>query len=111
MKTLRLLTCILVLLALAGDTPAQKPAMNWYFGQKAGLDFNSGTPVPVLGSSMWATEGCTSISDSNGNLLFYTYGDTVWNKNHQPMPNGFGLFGHQNSTQSALIVPLPGSST
>ncbi|WP_168196962.1 hypothetical protein [Flavobacterium alkalisoli] len=27
---------------------AQKEANIWYFGQHAGLDFNSGIPVPLL---------------------------------------------------------------
>lgn len=81
----------------------------WTFGKNAGLDFNSGSPVIFTGSSLNNIEGCTSIADNNGNLLFYTYGDTVWNKNHVMMPNGFGLFGHTSSTQSALIVPGPGN--
>ncbi len=54
-------------------------------------------------------EGCSSISDYNGNLLFYTDGITIWNRNHQPMPNGTGLGGHTSSTQSGIIVPSPAS--
>ncbi|MFC7667853.1 hypothetical protein ACFQT0_10980 [Hymenobacter humi] len=42
-------------------------------------------------------------------LLFYTNGETVWNRKHQPMPNGRKLMGSGSSTQSALIVPDPGS--
>jgi hypothetical protein len=51
----------------------------WYFGEKAGLDFNSGAPVPLLNSSMGASEGCASICDKEGNLLFYTNGVAIWN--------------------------------
>jgi gliding motility-associated-like protein len=43
-----------------------------------------------------------------GNLLFYTNGVTVWNKNHEVMPNGDELLGNVSSTQSALIVKKPG---
>ncbi|MCF6295552.1 MAG: T9SS type B sorting domain-containing protein, partial [Flavobacteriaceae bacterium] len=50
---------------------------------------------------------CSTISDANGNLLFYSDGTTVWNRNHQVMPNGNGLFGDSSSTQSALVVPKP----
>ncbi|MBW7846334.1 MAG: hypothetical protein H3C45_12015, partial [Bacteroidia bacterium] len=51
------------------------------------------------------------MSDTAGNLLFYTDGDTIWDKNHQPMPNGIGLMGcplYGSSAQAALIVPQPG---
>lgn len=90
---------------------AQKEANIWYFGENAGLDFTSGAPVYLLNSAMNKDEGCSSVSNPSGNLLFYTDGIHVWNKNHQQMPNGFGLAGHESSTQSALIVPKPGSST
>lgn len=56
--------------------------------------------------SSW--EGCASISDTNGNLLFYTNGEKVWNRNHQIMPLGDLLFGNVSSTQSSIIIPQPG---
>mgnify|MGYP003649573562 CR=1 FL=1 len=84
---------------------AQKEAAIWYFGEKAGLDFNSGSPVVLSNGELTTNEGCASIADSNGNLLFYTDGSTIWNRNHIPMPNGTGLYGHFSSTQSAIIVP------
>lgn len=86
------------------------PGSNWYFGEHAGLSFNSGTPVALSGGQLVTQEGCASISDANGNLLFYTNGVSVWNKNHQQTPNGFGLLGDDSSTQSAVIVSKPGSS-
>jgi len=89
---------------------AQKEANIWYFGQYAGLDFNSGEPIALTNSAMSQYEGCATISDSYGNLLFYTDGMTVWNKQHQVMPNGTGLMGHPSSTQSGVIVPKPGSN-
>lgn len=55
-------------------------------------------------------EGCATISNSSGDLLFYTDGVTVWNKNHQIMPNGTDLLGGSSSTQSAIIVPNPANS-
>jgi len=89
---------------------AQKEANNWFFGENAGLSFDSGSPVAVSGGQLFTEEGCTSISDSNGLLLFYTNGVYVYNKNHIQMPNGYGLHGNQSSTQSAIIVPNPGNS-
>lgn len=53
-------------------------------------------------------EGCTSICDPTGSLLFYSDGETVWDRNNNVMPNGTGLFGSYSSSQSALIVPFPG---
>ncbi|TRX41336.1 T9SS type B sorting domain-containing protein [Flavobacterium restrictum] len=88
---------------------SQKEAANWYFGNNAGLDFNSGSPVAVTNGQLYTAEGCTTISDKNGNLLFYTDGTIVYDKLHQVMPNGFGLLGHNSSTQSAIIVPKPGN--
>lgn len=85
----------------------------WMFGRNAGLDFNNGAPQPVS-SSMNANEGCASICDVNGQLLFYTDGDRVWNRNHNLMPDGSGLTGvgvnaASSTSQGALIIPVPGS--
>src|SRR5690606_37559289 len=83
----------------------------WYFGTYAGLDFNSGVPVALTDGQLNTMEGSASIADSNGNLLFYTNGVSVWNKNHEIMENGTGLMGDSSSIQSALIVLKPGSNT
>ena len=90
---------------------AQKQTNIWYFGLRAGLDFNASTPAPLENSIMATNEGCASIADDSGNLLFYTNGVYVWNRDHQQMPNGFRLMGHRSSSQSAVIVPKPGSQT
>jgi gliding motility-associated-like protein len=74
-----------------------------------GLDFNSGAPVVLKNSKMDTREGCSSVSDKDGNLLFYTDGITVWNKNHAEMSNGTGLLGNSSSTQSSVVVKKPGS--
>lgn len=90
---------------------AQKEANNWFFGDRAGIRFlDDGSVVPLAGSRMSTNEGCSSMSDSNGNLLFYTDGRTVWDRNHVIMPNaaylfGRGLLGDPSSTQSGIIVP------
>ena len=88
---------------------AQGEANFWYFGQNAGIDFNSGNPVAITGS-LNTKEGCSSFSDKNGNLLFYSDGTSVWNKNGFQMPNGANLLGNPTSTQSAIIVPFPQNS-
>lgn len=87
---------------------SQSPAGIWYFGEKAGINFNLGTnPVSITDGQMITYEGCATLCDSYGNLLFYTDGIKVWNKNHVIMPNGGSLQGNSSSTQSAIIVPKP----
>ena len=78
----------------------------WCFGDSAGIDFNNSLPYTncVIDSTI---EACSSISDKNGNLLFYTNGITVWNANHKKMKNGTGLLSHPTITQGVLIIPFP----
>ena len=90
---------------------AQKEGNVWYFGEYAGLDFNSGAPTPLSNGALNTKEGCASICDEEGNLLFYTDGMSVWNRDHQFMPNGRNLNGHPSSTQSGVIVPQPGNKS
>jgi hypothetical protein len=78
----------------------------------------SGTSLPTVipdntipQPPAFGTECTSSYSDADGNLLLYTDGLTVWDRNHQPMPNGTGLMGAASATQSCVIVPQPGSST
>lgn len=78
----------------------------------------SGTSLPVVTPDntvpqppFFGTECTSSYSDADGNLLLYSDGLTVWNRNGQPMPNGAGLMGCASSAQVTLIVPQPGSST
>jgi gliding motility-associated-like protein len=75
------------------------------------LDFNPGSPVALTNGQLYNYEGCASISDNSGNLLFYTNGIQIWDRNHVVMPNGSGLMGHNSSSQSAIIVPDPGNTT
>jgi gliding motility-associated-like protein len=99
---------LLVFLIQCSKLFAQKEANIWYFGQNAGLNFNTNPPTALTNSVMNTDEGCTSIADKNGNLLFYSDGMTVWNKNHQIMTNGTGLLGDESSTHSALVIKYPG---
>lgn len=105
------LICYVLLMAgLIQTSFAQKEAANWYFGNNAGLTFNSGTPEALLDGQLVTGEGCAAISNRQGGLLFYTDGVTVWDRNHNIMPGGTGLLGNSSSTQSAIIVPKPNNS-
>ncbi|WP_426275458.1 3-coathanger stack domain-containing protein [Chryseobacterium sp. S-02] len=52
---------------------------------------------------MSALEGCGSISNSNGQLLFYVSPENIWNRQNQIMPNGSGLIGTQSNQQVAIV--------
>lgn len=106
----RLAVAILVLAAFEMAHGADKQGNNWHFGFNGGLTFASGSPQPLTGGQISASEGCATISDSDGNLLFYTDGSVVMNASHVAMPNGSGLLGHPASTQSAIVIPSPASN-
>lgn len=90
---------------------AQMQWSKWYFGHGAALDFSGGAPQWLTGSAMRTIEGSASIADEvTGELYFYTNGVYVWNREHRAMPNGYGLLGHQSTTQTALIIPDPGDA-
>lgn len=89
---------------------AQGEYNNWVFGTGAWVNFNSGTPILDAEASITTNGNATSISDTDGNLLFYTNGETVWNKNHIIMTNGDDIGGH-DGIMSATIVPMPGNSS
>ena len=84
---------------------AQGEAAWWFFGENATADFNAGAPVSTQTGSLDTIEGCSSISDSCGNLLFYSDGSTVWNSTGSIMDNGTGLLGNSSAAQSGIIVP------
>ena len=107
----------LFLILIFNETKCQipGPTTNWFFGNKAAITFNSGSPVPIMTSQLVTTEGVASISTQSGSLLFYTDGRTVWTSQNIPMPNGnplagTSLNGHASSTQSAIIIERPGTN-
>lgn len=84
---------------------------NWLFGNNAGITFDpiksGATPISITGSVV-SQEGCATISNSNGDLLFYTDGVTVYTSGNTIMTGGEGLSSSGTSTQSSIIVPQPG---
>lgn len=102
------LTCLFWVLAVAAY--GQGETSNWYFGAQAGIRFNNdGNVTPLEDGRISTFEGCATISDELGNLLFYTDGITVFDSLHGVMENGQRLYGDTSSTQSAIIVPDPGN--
>lgn len=88
---------------------AQGENDNWIFGSGCRLSFQKGFPEILPSIAEFRTqEGCTTVSDASGNLLFYSDGITVWDRYHVVMDKGRGLLGDPSSTTSCVIVPQPG---
>lgn len=87
MKKIYTITLFLILTTFLFS---QKETNNWVFGNSNWLDFNT-DPVTVHDNSdlsVGASRGTVSVSDKEGNLLFYSNGIEVFDRNHQVMPNG-----------------------
>jgi hypothetical protein len=108
---LKVFLTILIFILITGDLYAGKEAYNWYFGVNAGITFDTGDLNPLLlnNGALVSEEGCATVSNEKGKVLFYTNGVTVWNRNNIAMQGGTGLMGSTNSTQSAIIIPKPDS--
>jgi PKD repeat protein len=107
--SLIILRCVAIvsLFFLSNQVTSQKQTRNWYFGNLAGLNFTASPPTSLTAGVLNVPEGCSCISDTAGNLLFYTDGMTVYNKLHQVMTNGTGLAGTSSPAQGVLIVKNP----
>lgn len=89
----------------------------WYFGQNAGIDFNA--PITAISGPLNTPEGCSVISDRNGQVIFSTDGFRVYDRNDveitsvngSPILYPPGIGGESTATQSALIIPVPGDET
>lgn len=91
---------------------------NWMMFKGLALKFplsSASSPQFIMeGIQHNGDEGGASISNYNGQLLFYTNGYGVYNRHHQVMSNGAALItNHPESaintiSQSAIIVPNPG---
>ncbi|MBK7432452.1 MAG: gliding motility-associated C-terminal domain-containing protein [Chitinophagaceae bacterium] len=111
MTFLKYWTLYIILTFSINTAFSQKQANIWYFGNKAGLDFNFTPPVPLNNGKAGSFEGTAVMSDNNGKLLFYTNGQVIMNKRHLLMKNGGALRGDLSSTNNTVIVPLPGNDS
>src|SRR5690606_35897084 len=78
----------------------------WYFGASAGIDFGTGgtTATPTVGTAT-TSEGTTVVTDTAGDLLFWSNGDRIYNRNQAVMLNGTGLLGSATATQTVAAFP------
>ena len=106
MKQYRALFLLLALLFTVSYGQTAR-SMHWYFGHKAGIDFSSGSPVADTNGQLVSIENSSTISDPSGNLLFYSNGTEVRNRQHAIMPNGSGINGNQSALQGSIVIPIP----
>lgn len=111
MKSICKYPCIFICILACHTVLAQKQHYNWYFGTAVGLNFNVNPPAALTNGKGNSVEGCATVSDINGNLLFYCNGTNVINRNHEVMQNGSSIAGDPSSTSNVLIIPLPGSDS
>jgi Secretion system C-terminal sorting domain len=105
LKTMIRLLLILTILFSSTIARGQKYGNIWQFGNQVGLDFNNCNPV-VISGAVPGFEGCSSIADSNGQLLFYTNSEKVWNRLNSIMTNG-NLISGGSSLSQVIIIPKP----
>ncbi len=103
-KLVLIFITLVLLTANLNSQQISKISNNWYFGNTAGVNFNTSPSSPHLDGKINTQEGISTVSDLNGNLLFYTDGIRVWDKTHSVLNNTL-LTGDNSSTQSALILP------
>ena len=100
---------LILLLNLGSNCFAQKQGSNWYFGTWSAISFNSGNPINLSSTSMFARWGSATISSASGRLLLYSNGNGVWDSSHKQFAS-FKLDGYINSPQPALFIPWPDST-
>jgi hypothetical protein len=97
------------ILLLPKPVYAQKEGNIWYLGRLGyGLDFNSSPPGILKDGAM--QNGINgepfTMAGPCGNLLFYSDGHKVFNREHKVMLNGDSLSGGY-SVQTVVAVPHP----
>ena len=101
-----------------GDCPSEHDGTLWIFGSD-GIVLNFGSGVPVEEDNVFFGDFITDFHsdepsiielDAQGNLLFYSDNDNIFNKNYEIMDNGNPLKGSQTTSQM-ISLRQPGSSS
>lgn len=107
---------IIFSLCLNFNTQAQYENINWCFGDSCAVNFSSGQPL-VTNSVIYSQECAVTISNNQGDLLFYAGDQTfssfysvIKNSLHQTMQNGDSLRCSGSYTNGMIIIPDPGDT-
>jgi hypothetical protein len=122
MRNLHLLSFLFFLQIVSFRAKAQKEDNVWFLGGSSAsdsvyktcmFDFTGDTLTrSYLYQNLPFRITNTSISDAAGNLLCFSNGENIYNRNRQVMENGFDFFPKSNGnqytfSQSYLLLPLP----
>ncbi len=94
---------LFLIIFLINTVFAQNKANTWVLGNGHIIKFDSIVITSQTKNIGFGSSPNASISDKNGNLLFYTDGTSIITKEHEIMKNGTDLWGHG----SVIIVPYP----
>ncbi len=87
----------------------------WVLPDSVGINFNTVTPTIFFSNESGCLsfgdgnplEADASISDTNGNLLFYSNGWKVYDRNNNLMPNGDSIWCGISTSNGILTLPWP----
>jgi len=98
------LLCYILFTLVSNLAYSQKEATHWVFGDGVHLVIDKNKFQRLSDVSLTSYEGCSSISDSTGNLLYYSNGVDVYDGKHQPI-NGSGfLKSYLSCAQSSVFI-------
>ena len=109
---MKLIKMILIYLFFKQVGYAQEQNTHWYFGSNNGINFETNPSTVLEDGQIASSNSPATVSDSSGNLLFYTDGKSIWNKNHTVMQNGNNtlLNNEEYPNHSTVILPIPKSN-
>jgi hypothetical protein len=107
----------IVFIFLYNTSLSQFRGNNWIFGDSISLHFD-GIAQPTMGYlNSDIGEAYANVSDSAGNLLFYSGTRTanqlityVYDRNGGYLLNSAGTYGFSTVTQGNIIIPFPGNN-
>ena len=100
---------IIVPIISSAQSPNDNYWNHWYMGLSAGINFNGAQVNVDSGNTL---NYAKAISDpTTGELLFYSNGKTVVDRNHNQMPNGIMHWSTITESNKSIceIIPLPGN--
>jgi hypothetical protein len=115
MKKKQLETLLLALMCVSANISIFSQGNNhWHLGSNGlGIHFDGGSipSITMDGHTPYGWSGCGILNNrTHGNLVFYSDGQKVIDRNHQIMPNGSGLFSGNSTHGTGKICSKPGAA-